>query len=225
MFDPEYYFSEYKIKDFVKGTERLASGRYKDFADQGPKEEIITDSGITEERQMYYCISIPGEAAWAKFEYKKQAPVPAQSSPSDLYRSAKRTIDDEDDDNENVDSSNTVQDTTEKMEVEESSSSNGQGSGGKKQKSCVVKQSLSSSNGVATLNLPIPGSQAKAVIVKLYDVEEETFALNDVVEFVGIVSLNPSLATMPLEGSDDALVQFERKEMEARNPPASLVPR
>ena len=65
----------------------------------------------------------------------------------------------------------------------------------------------------------------QAVIVKLYDVPEETFSVNDVVEFVGIISLDPSLAQIPLEGSDDMFAEFQQQENAVRNPPASLVPR
>ena len=65
----------------------------------------------------------------------------------------------------------------------------------------------------------------QAVIVKLYDIPEETFAVNDIVEFVGIVSVDPSLAQVPLEGSDDLFSEFQQQENAVRNPPASLVPR
>ena len=54
---------------------------------------------------------------------------------------------------------------------------------------------------------------------------EETFSVNDVVDFVGIVSLNPSLSHAPLEGSDELFAEFQKQENEVRNPPASLVPR
>ena len=75
------------------------------------------------------------------------------------------------------------------------------------------------------LNLPIPGGRGQAAIVKVYDVEDGAFAVNDVIEFVGVLSLNPLLAQVPLEGTDDIFAQFERKELETKNPPASLVPR
>ena len=53
------------------------------------------------------------------------------------------------------------------------------------------------SQEMATLNLPIPGSKSQAVIVKLYDIENKTFSLNEVVKFMGIVCLNPSLHPAP----------------------------
>ena len=49
-----------------------------------------------------------------------------------------------------------------------------------------------------SLNLPIPGSKGQAAIVKIYDLPEGTFSVNDVVEFVGIISLNPLLAQVTL---------------------------
>ena len=54
---------------------------------------------------------------------------------------------------------------------------------------------------------------------------EENFSVNEVVEFVGIVSLDPSLSQAPLEGSDEMFSEFQKQENEVRNPPASLVPR
>ena len=65
----------------------------------------------------------------------------------------------------------------------------------------------------------------QAVIVKLYDIPDGMFSLNDIVEFIGIVSLDPSLAHIPFEGSDDLFAEFQQQENAVRNPPASLVPR
>ena len=102
MFDPEYFMSEYEIRDLSTGTVRLASGRYRDFADAGPREEILHDDAVTDERQTFYCISVPGEAAWAQDSFKKMSPdcngklsstsnIPSTSNPS---RTMKRGLED-----------------------------------------------------------------------------------------------------------------------------------
>ena len=93
--------SEYEIRDLSTGTVRLASGRYRDFADAGPREEILHDDAVTDERQTFYCISVPGEAAWAKDSFKKMSPdsggklstsnIPSTSNPS---RTTKRGLED-----------------------------------------------------------------------------------------------------------------------------------
>ena len=61
----------------------------------------------------------------------------------------------------------------------------------------------SSSSGTSnslSLNLPIPGSSGKAAILNSYD-PEISFSLNDTFEFIGIVSLDPSLASFPTDAS------------------------
>merc|ERR1711942_470400 len=67
-----------------------------------------------------------------------------------------------------------------------------------------------------TLNLPLPAPHGKASIVKLYDVKDGDIKLNDIIEVVGIVSLDPNLAVPDADdemGSSPSL------------PPPSLVPR
>ena len=74
-----------------------------------------------------------------------------------------------------------------------------------------------------TLKLFFPYSKGHGVIVKLYDVEEGALKLNDCVEFIGIVSLDPSLASQ--FGTTKNVDEFLQPEMEAKNPPPSLIPR
>ena len=90
-----------------------------------------------------------------------------------------------------------------------------------------VKASPSSSSGNA-LNLPIANPKAKAAIVKVYgdDTDGSSFSLNDCYEFVGIVSLDPSLAAFPTDGTEnDVVEQFGQQERLTKSPPPSLVPR
>lgn len=85
-----------------------------------------------------------------------------------------------------------------------------------------------------SLNLPIPSPHGKACIVKLYNDPNDANAdaklsVNDTVEFVGIVSLDPSLAMDDSAGAtmdaNDVFAQFSRQEVSAKQPPPSLVPR
>ena len=99
MFDPEYFMSEYKVRDLKSGKVRLASGRYRDFADTGPREEIINDDAVTDERQTFYCVTVPGEAAWVqdakKKEYTETSNTPNSASCSS-HKTAKRSLDETD---------------------------------------------------------------------------------------------------------------------------------
>ena len=76
-----------------------------------------------------------------------------------------------------------------------------------------------------SFNFPLPGSKGKAAIIKCYDMDN-SFSLNDTYEFIGIVSLDPSLAILPPDASEhDVLTQFGAQEHMAKSPPPSLVPR
>lgn len=213
MFDPEYYYSEYSVRDLSTGQLRRACGRFRDFADLASREEIVEGTSVNADRLMFYCVNVPAEAPWAQDAYRRlqpDAPAIDRKRRHDTGCSS---------DAENASSGANVS-----MDVDEDSGSKKSkdgGSGGAK----AAPPPASGGNRTVSLNLPIAGSKGQAAIVKIYDVPEGTFSVNDVVEFVGVISLNPLLAQIPLEGTDDVFAQFERKEMETKNPPASLVPR
>ena len=56
-------------------------------------------------------------------------------------------------------------------------------------------------NGAVGGDAVLKPAASKSVIVKLYDVDEGALSLNDAVEFVGILSIDPSLARF--ESSDE----------------------
>ena len=72
MFDPEYYFSEYTVRDLSTGTNRRACGRFRDFADMNSREEMVEGSAVNAERLMFYCVNVPAEAPWAQDAYRRQ---------------------------------------------------------------------------------------------------------------------------------------------------------
>jgi len=67
------------------------------------------------------------------------------------------------------------------------------------------------------INLPLPNPNGKAAIIKLYDIAEGDIKLNDMIEVVGIVSLDPSMASG--EEEEDGFSSLPSL------PPPSLVPR
>ncbi len=46
------------------------------------------------------------------------------------------------------------------------------------------------------LNFPLPGEKGPACIVKVYD-NADDFKLNDVVEFIGVLSNDPAMVNFP----------------------------
>lgn len=217
MFDPELYLSEYEAKDVKTGQNRLLTCRYRD-ATVCAEDDINFESTSTknEERLSYFCVAIPGEAAWVSEAYKAQAPNPQLASISNFSRD-KRTRDDE---NEEMDEG--ISETPQTATIVQS----------KKSRPENAEQTTS---GIANSLGKIPET-VQSVIVKFYDLEEGVLSLNDSVEFVGILSTDPSVARagfedsamMSAEGASvelDFVAQFDRKEVAAKNPPTSLVPR
>jgi len=158
----------------------------------------------TGDRLALYCVSPPGEAAWVVDHFRKVEGVeagPSGTRTNNLKRSLEGEVGD--------------------MEVE--TESEPAGSGGTE---AAKKHKTESGSGEAasqtvgtqkpSMNLPLPASHGKASIVKLYDVKDGDIKLNDVIEVVGIVSLDPNLAVPDVDdemGSSPSL------------PPPSLVPR
>ena len=72
------------------------------------------------------------------------------------------------------------------------------------------------------LNLPIPNSRAKAAIVKLYDLPSSSeIKLTDMLELVGVVSLDPALAHLAGQEEEEMMGGSTAPHL----PPPSLVPR
>jgi len=208
MFDPEFYLAQYQVKNMKDGTLKTMCGRYRDVVSCGPGEELVTEGTEceTRDRLALYCVSPPGEAAWVVDHFRKVEGVEAGPSGT-RTNNLKRSLEGED----------------AEMEVETGPEPETDISGGadisKKLKSESVSggsPSQTITNQQPSLNLPLPSTHGKASIVKLYDVKDGDIKLNDVIEVVGIVSLDPNLAVPDVDddmGNSPSL------------PPPSLVPR
>ena len=119
-----------------------------------------------------------------------------------------------------------MNDNSEKQEAKENEEAMDVGDVKKTKADDKPKTSNKPASNISSMNFPIPKEKGKAAIVKLYNVEDGTFKVNDMVEFIGIVSLSPLLANAHSDMDDnDILAQFNRPELDAKNPPASLIPR
>merc|ERR1719471_1246987 len=72
-----------------------------------------------------------------------------------------------------------------------------------------------------SLNLPVASAHGKGCIVKLYDVADGDIKMQDLVEFIGVVSLDPGMAAEDETGEDDMMTMTTNPSM----PPPSMVPR
>ena len=214
MFDPEYYMAEYKVKSLKDGSIKTRSGRFRDTVQCGPGEEIVEDgpeSLSLRERVSLYCVSPPGEAAWVTDHYQRQEMAANSAGPSGTQTNImKRSLDTEE--TEETRAKDAVMDT-EMAETDDTVEKI------KRQKASVSEGALpASSNKVLNnLNLPIPSADGRACIVKICDIADGDIKLHDLVEFVGVVSLDPALSV-----SEEGEATMSTSPS---LPPPSLVPR
>ncbi|XP_014478288.1 PREDICTED: mini-chromosome maintenance complex-binding protein [Dinoponera quadriceps] len=210
MYDPEYYFKQYEVRNTRTGESNIRYGIYSDIAHCLPHEEISFESNTNEnsERQTYIVISTPGLNEWAK-EINTNIEQ-SDASGTDNNSIGKRSLNDRDDNEaEEMDCSEPI---TKKEKVLRDNTDINMSNGG-----CSAKvQSNVSEEHI--LNFPIPIDGGKACIVKIYD--GTNLKLNQVVDIVGFISLDPMLGT--IRASED---EMNEAEINTHNPPASLVPR
>ncbi|XP_032220134.1 mini-chromosome maintenance complex-binding protein [Nematostella vectensis] len=219
MFGPEYFLSQYEVKSKSTGETVLASGLYRDVVDCSGDLEVDFNSPkcVTSEKQTYYCVPIPGETEWAKQAFAERSPLVQHGGPSQLSMSNKRSLEDDEMEGDHT--------TDGHMETDSDDMS---------AKKTRTEETKASTNNIATtampsLNFPLPGEQGPACLVHLYE-QCDNIKLNDTLEFIGILSVHPSLASTPGEApsdpsfitADDVMCQEERA---VHHPPPSLVPR
>jgi len=213
MFDPELYMAEYKVKNMKDGSVSVRSGRYRDVVQCGLVEEVLdTGDSDIKERQCLYCVSPPGESGWVIDGFRKltrEGHVPGPSGTQE--NNMKRSLD-------NTDANDDMETETETEVI----NANGMVEGSKKQKSAEIQSESNTKKAVKpppnNLNLPLPSSNGRACIVKLYDVRDGDIKLQDLLEFVGIISLDPAMAVG--DEDDDSMMSSSPSL-----PPPSLVPR
>ncbi|XP_043287663.1 mini-chromosome maintenance complex-binding protein isoform X2 [Venturia canescens] len=211
MYDPEYYFKKYSVKNKDTGESKIYSGMYKDSAQclNNETEVIEMDSelNIMSERHTCVVISIPGLNDWAK-----EKGIPSLEDPRvpGGSISTKRELNDE----EPMDICEPPR-KKEKTKVE-------------KQGTEEIQNSFLSKEHI--LNFPISNNDGKACIVKVinsciktqenvYD-DKISLKLNEIVHILGFVSLDPTLGI--IHSSDEMMSD---PEIHTHNPPVSLVPR
>ncbi|GAB1863759.1 Mini-chromosome maintenance complex-binding protein [Camponotus japonicus] len=207
MYDPEYFFKQYEVKNTKTGESDIRCGMYTDAARCLSDEEVFFHSNKNEhsERQTYIVMSIPGLNKWAK-EQSKCTETNVQKFNSMIH-------------NDNMKNKRSLDDTDiEKMDCSESVA--------KKEKILTNDSDMNISNARSKvqsilseehiLNFPIPIDGGKVCIVKIYD--GTILKLNQVIDIIGFISLDPMLNT--INCSED-----EMNEVNTHNPPASLVPR
>lgn len=218
MFDPEYFLGAYEVMDSISTRKTVKCGLYKDIANCQSYEEINYDSqrNVTYDRLSYYCISVPGESQWVKEIYSKKDFLPSSpcASTSTIPVRSKRSFED---------SSYCCEEMEDVMMPQQEER------GSKRSRSSPQTPAHSGMEQFPEMNFPLPGMVGKACIVKLYD-QSLDLKMNDVVEFIGILSIDPAVSVLQAESDENYASSFlhdheSLEELQAHNPPASLVPR
>ncbi|XP_052263772.1 mini-chromosome maintenance complex-binding protein-like [Dreissena polymorpha] len=231
MFDPEFYLGSYEVKDIVTGQTTMKSGKYKDIAECGANQSIDLDSmnNKTMDRMTLYCVPVPGESNWVKtantdmskvktkcYPSTSQTPMRCKRNRDNNETMETSPVDNSEDSCQGQPFSSVVGDT-DIMEMDSIEIKRKQ-----------TNKSEPGSSKIPDLNFPLPSETGPACLVKVYD-DVDSFKVNDVVEFVGVLSVDPSLAIFPGNGDGDhpllGGVEESIEELHAHAPPPSLVPR
>lgn len=215
IYDPEFYLGLYQVEDLETSKTFQKSGMYKDIADCSKSQKIDLESkaNVTMDRQTLYCVPIPGETAWVKETYADNAGTKVQASTSHVPIRNKRTLDE--------DSEDVAMETTEPSTPEIPDNNEP-----KRTRTDDIQGS--SPQAGHDLNFPLQSETGTACLVKIYD-DIDQFKVNDMVEFIGVLSVDPSLAQFNQENQLEEFgvggYQPPIEEINAHAPPPSLVPR
>jgi len=225
VFDPQFCLGAYTVHNLKTQKTRFECGAFRDFPILQPDERVDFDSNenVTVDRQSFYCVPIPGEAEWVKKGYiTKDVERRKQSSSQDSGHSKRdREIDDEQEISEKIskgESSHGIHDQRLPETVAKDASTSIDNS--LKEADSVSTNKAVAANDVC-LNFPLPGEKGLPCIIRVYSRNIELKA-TDMIEVVGILSLDPQLAAIHDDTQEDSI---DNDELQAHEPPPSLVPR
>lgn len=175
-----------------------------------------------QQRMTFYCVPIPGETEWVKQVYKSNSPATAVnsfgSSSNISHRPSKRAIDSNESSEEIVIDSCLSEVTNNKLSEESRTNTNDQTLN--RHTSNTTKKTKTEDYGETKLdiklandlNFPLASNETgHACLVKLYE-NFDQFKINDIVEFIGVLSQEPSLAYEVDENGDMHHQNFQMSE-------------
>mmetsp|Transcript_42899 Transcript_42899/g.80022 ORF Transcript_42899/g.80022 Transcript_42899/m.80022 type:complete len:612 (-) Transcript_42899:84-1919(-) len=196
VFEPEVY-AAFLLESSTCGEQtRLVTLKYRETyqAEAGAELKDLGNAALGT-RGVYYCVPLPGEAAWAN----SSPAQPCVAQGSGMKRP--RPHEDVDMEGDSV-GAITIAPTRQK---------------------CAPAPSAQVGKNSDTfgLNFPLPWEEQKrgtSCIVKLYDTDEDCLKLCETVEVVGVLCVDPAMANF---GDVPAWTPFR----DARNPSTAMVPR
>ncbi|KAM3863162.1 mini-chromosome maintenance complex-binding protein [Diretmus argenteus] len=222
MFDPEFYMGVYETVDPSTKAKVLRCGKYKDVTECGV--DLNSKCTVTAQRQIFYCVPIPGESPWVKEIYASSSQARVAPSTSYVPSRQKRSYEEDDDDMD------TQPQKQRELQTGLQSPAEMHGNGDCKRQETQAPSSHATSASHLDLNFPLPGEQGLSCLVKVYE-DWDSFKLNNMLEVYGILSVSPALSALADEKDasssflDAADCMETAEEQRVRSPPASLVPR
>ncbi|XP_064382402.1 mini-chromosome maintenance complex-binding protein-like isoform X2 [Halichondria panicea] len=226
QFDPEFYLKVYHSRHQQTKAESRHCGMYRDVTEQPAESEIDFehDLNVTGDRLTLYCVPIPGETKWAKDSFEAQSSLTESFSGSSASQSRlKRPLSEERDNCEGCDERDSCEGGGQ-MEVSE-----GEGLMNKRPRDTSdIRASTACKR--PDMNTPLPNEEGVTAIVKVYS-DFDSFKVTSMVEFIGVLSVDPSLACFESTTSEgvDSLINpvggETAAERKAHSPPPSLIPR
>ncbi|XP_022900658.2 mini-chromosome maintenance complex-binding protein isoform X1 [Onthophagus taurus] len=215
----EYYLDKYEIKKKDTGEVTYKSGRYQDIIECNDNEMInqFSNRNKTSERHPLVLISVPGLNNWVTdieiTKYGNDVEPSLEVTKANTKRKSLEST-------EEMEQSSSHSTENESKQIKNDTESS------KKLCDESVKESLPTQSNQPLsaeylLNLPLPDRGGKVCIVKIYE-EEIDIKVNEILDVVGFISLDPRMTQTSLENS---LFDCEETEILAHHPPPSLIPR
>ena len=219
MHDPEFYLLAFGVRGAGSDTIRTGCGRYRDVIDCGPEETLDSAVQETGDRQTLRCVTIPRRTPWARQEDRAALPPPDGASGERESSAVKRGREEDEDCEMEAEEAVSTEDGEKKFRDNGVPTSATSGTPAANTANSSSPSAATAAAAETARDLPLPGSDSMVCLVKVYD-DEHALVLNDMVEFVGLLTLDPTLAAAP--EAEDAM---EAAEAAAHHPPPSLAPR
>uniref|UniRef100_A0A2P2HXN0 Mini-chromosome maintenance complex-binding protein n=2 Tax=Hirondellea gigas TaxID=1518452 RepID=A0A2P2HXN0_9CRUS len=224
QYDPEYYVETYVVER-PGGAIRTRTSRYRELYSLGIGEKIIEQesTGQFAQRCVSYCITLPGQNDWVTQEISALQSVPLSQQCSNSGH--KRSLDEDDTDSMDTQAAPSQADENKRARAAAEDSNNNSS------RTAAVASSSTATAGASPggrFNFPIRNDKGIACLVKFYiDSEENEYGINDLLDVVGVICLNPSLAAMVQDDDSNnvAMINMTDTRGPAARMPPSLVPR
>ena len=216
MLEPEYFSSSVQLVNKATGETKVVTGKYRDLRSSPyPGFEIAEEvEGTLSCRHVLYCVPVPAETQWAmrareqvdvlgRDKVAEEENVSTDSGSKSRKKRGHREVVSANDAGLSADEESDGDEDSDGDAGSDSEHDSNSGTSktpprrvrARGEQDSATPSTHSSSDEVRTfvhprheLNLPIPTDTRHPCIVKLYDIPDGTFKLNDVVEFVGILS-------------------------------------